>query len=88
MRSARTAHWATGASGKRSGQRHRYFFRAAESFAAARASDDAFAALERAYAQREGPLIFLAVHPPFAPLRGDPRFAELVKRMKLPLPAD
>jgi len=63
------------------------FFRAAEAFTATGALDDAFAALERAYAKREGPLIFLAVNPPFAPLHGDPRFAELAKRMNLPVPA-
>jgi TolB-like protein len=63
------------------------FLRAAEAFAATGALDASFAALERAYAQREGPLIFLAVLPSFAPLHGDPRFAELALRMKLPLPA-
>jgi TolB-like protein/class 3 adenylate cyclase len=63
------------------------FLRAAEAYTAAGAIDDAFGALERAYAQREGPLIFLAVVPSFAPLHADPRFAELVRRMRLPRPA-
>jgi tetratricopeptide (TPR) repeat protein len=63
------------------------FLRAAEAFAATGALDASFAALERAYAQREGPLIFLVVLPSFAPLHGDPRFAELAGRMRLPLPA-
>ncbi len=67
--------------------RRQAFFRAAEAFAATGAVDASFAALERAYAQREGPLIFLAVIPSFAPLHADPRFAELAERMNLPVPA-
>ena len=63
------------------------FIRVAEAFAAARDFDGAFAALERTYAERQGQIVLLAVRPGLARLHGDPRFAELVKRMKLPLPA-
>ena len=43
----------------------------------------AFDALERAYQTRSGGLIYLNVDPAYAPLRGDPRFADLVKRIGL-----
>ena len=62
------------------------FLRAAEAFAVTGAVDSAFAALERSYAEHEGPLIFLAVLPSFEPLHGDLRFAALVKRLNLPMP--
>jgi len=45
--------------------------------------DQAFAWLERAYQEHSGILQLLKVHPPFDPLRGDPRFAELVRRVGL-----
>jgi tetratricopeptide (TPR) repeat protein len=43
--------------------------------------DKAFESLERAYAARSGGLIYLHLDPGYEPLRGDPRFAELVARM-------
>jgi serine/threonine protein kinase/Tfp pilus assembly protein PilF len=46
--------------------------------------DAAFAALERAYAERRGWLAYLKVDPLFEPVRNDPRHAELVARMRLP----
>ena len=45
--------------------------------------DHAFESLERAYQTRSGGLIYLNVDPAYAPLRGDPRFAELVTRIGL-----
>jgi serine/threonine-protein kinase len=45
--------------------------------------DQAFAWLERAYQERRGWLAYLKVDPMLDPLRPDPRFAELVRRMRL-----
>ena len=45
--------------------------------------DQAFAWLERAYQEQSGILQLLKVHPPFDPLRGDPRFADLLHRVGL-----
>ena len=45
--------------------------------------DRAFEALERAYQARSGGLIYLHLDPGYAPLRGDPRYAELVQRIGL-----
>jgi len=46
--------------------------------------DHAFEQLNRAYEDRAGWIIYLNVEPIFDPLRSDPRFAELVRRMKFP----
>ena len=46
--------------------------------------DQAFAWLEKAYAERSPWLGFLKSDPDFDNLRSDPRFAELVKRIGLP----
>ncbi|HSE68184.1 MAG TPA: protein kinase, partial [Gemmatimonadales bacterium] len=45
--------------------------------------DKAFAALERAYQARSAGLIYLHLDPGYAPLRSDPRYAELVRRIGL-----
>ena len=45
--------------------------------------DAAFGALERAYQARSAGLLFLHLDPGYGPLRGDPRFAELVARIGL-----
>ncbi len=45
--------------------------------------DRAFTALERAYQARSSGLIYLHLDPAFAPLRPDPRYADLVKRIGL-----
>ena len=45
--------------------------------------DRAFAALEKAYEARSAGLIYLHLDPGYAPLRGDPRYAELVRRIGL-----
>ena len=44
----------------------------------------ALASLERAYAEHDNQLQFLAVNPQFDPLRDDPRFQDLVRRVGLP----
>jgi len=45
--------------------------------------DDAFAWLERARAERRGWLVYAKVDPLYDPIRKDPRFAELLKVMRL-----
>ena len=46
--------------------------------------DTAMKHLERAYAERNGDLLFLNVERCYDPLRNDPRFQELVRRVGLP----
>jgi eukaryotic-like serine/threonine-protein kinase len=46
--------------------------------------DQAFAELNKAYDDRAGWIIYLKVEPILDPLRSDPRFAEMVSRMKFP----
>jgi tetratricopeptide (TPR) repeat protein len=46
-------------------------------------TDAAFAALERAYQARSAGLIYLHLDPGYAPLRSDPRYGELVRRIGL-----
>lgn len=43
--------------------------------------DRSFEYLERAYEVSSGMLVFLGIHPAFAPLRADPRFVELLTRI-------
>ncbi len=45
--------------------------------------DQAFELLERAYEERDGVLVFLNEAPFFDPLRDDPRFQDLLRRMNL-----
>ncbi|MBB5341256.1 tetratricopeptide repeat protein [Tunturiibacter gelidoferens] len=45
--------------------------------------DEAFTALEQAYREQSNILQFLKTHPYFDPIRSDPRFAELVRRVGL-----
>jgi TolB-like protein/DNA-binding winged helix-turn-helix (wHTH) protein/Tfp pilus assembly protein PilF len=45
--------------------------------------DQAFAWLDRAYQEQSNILQFVKVHPYFDPLRSDPRFADLVRRVGL-----
>ncbi len=46
--------------------------------------DEAFRALEEAYVGRAYGLVFLAVDPRFDPIRSDPRYRELIRRVGLP----
>ncbi|MGQ0835661.1 MAG: TPR end-of-group domain-containing protein [Gammaproteobacteria bacterium] len=46
--------------------------------------DPAFAALERAFQERSTLLTYLKMDPRFDPLRADPRFRELLRRMNFP----
>ncbi len=48
-----------------------------------RETDQAFAALDKAYEQRDGNLVNLKVDPEFASVRRDPRFPELLRRIGL-----
>ena len=45
--------------------------------------DRAFEALEKAYEARSAGLIYLHLDPGYEPLRGDPRYTELVRRIGL-----
>ena len=47
------------------------------------ATDSVFAWLEKAYAEHDGSLVFLKVEPAFDPVRSDPRFSMLLKKMRL-----
>jgi len=46
--------------------------------------DEAFRLLEKVYQQREYALGFLKLHPVYDPLRSDPRFQDLLRRMNFP----
>jgi tetratricopeptide (TPR) repeat protein len=52
-------------------------------YAAVGDADRAFACLERAFQERSAGMIFFHVDPGFAPLRGDSRYADLVRRIGL-----
>jgi TolB-like protein/Tfp pilus assembly protein PilF len=56
----------------------------AEIYAALGEKDEAFRWLEAAYRERHSFLPWLADNPAYAPLRSDPRFQDLVRRMNLP----
>ena len=45
--------------------------------------DGAFEWMEKAYAERSMYLVYLAVEPALDPLRSDPRFGQLLRRMGL-----
>jgi hypothetical protein len=45
--------------------------------------DEAFDWFERAYKERDGNLLYITVVPPLDPLRSDPRYGRLLKKMGL-----
>ncbi len=45
--------------------------------------EDAFTSLEQAFREQSNILQFLKTHPYFDPIRGDPRFADLIRRVGL-----
>jgi serine/threonine protein kinase/Tfp pilus assembly protein PilF len=53
-------------------------------YAALGDKDRAMQWLEKAYAERSSALVYLKIEPLFDPLRGDKRFADLVRRVGLP----
>jgi eukaryotic-like serine/threonine-protein kinase len=55
----------------------------ATGYAAVGNLDKAFASLERAYQARSAGLLYLKLDPGYGPLRGDPRYDDLVKRIGL-----
>jgi hypothetical protein len=65
--------------------KHHYVsaFDMATVFAGVGDSDTAFQWLEKAYAQRESQMAFLNITRRMNPLRSDPRFADLLRRMGL-----
>jgi tetratricopeptide (TPR) repeat protein len=82
----RTAMLRTGqAMAQRSAQTNVPAIRIARMFAHAGDNDKALYWLERAYQARESPLMRLAVFWDWDDLRSDPRFQDLLRRMKLPL---
>ena len=59
-------------------------YESAAIYAALGDKDKAFAELERCYTQHDFYITFLKVDPFVDPLRGDPRFADLMRRVGLP----
>ena len=59
------------------------FYEVARFHAALGEKDQAFAELNKSYEKRENSLVSLKVDPHLDPLRSDPRFAELMRRMRL-----
>jgi tetratricopeptide (TPR) repeat protein len=51
-------------------------------------NEEAFKWLERAYHERSSNLVFLRVDPVWDPIRADPRFADLVRRVGIPAPGE
>ncbi len=53
-------------------------------FAALGDADETMANLERAHDERSGALVYMRLDPDFAPVQSDPRFTDLVRRMRFP----
>lgn len=56
----------------------------ATSYALAGDKDRALEWLEKAYEERSSQMVFLQAHPWWDSLRSDPRFQDLLRRMKFP----
>jgi tetratricopeptide (TPR) repeat protein len=59
-------------------------YQIAEIYIALGRQDQAFQWLEKAYEDRSEWLTWIAIEPKLDPIRGDPRFHELLRRMNLP----
>ena len=59
-------------------------FHLAMAYTGLRSLDEAFAALDQAWADRDPALAMLDAEPRFEPLRGDARYRELIDRLKIP----
>jgi hypothetical protein len=66
-----------------SGSSPYFFFSSASFFAALGETDQVFAWLEKAFRERAPHLVYLKVSPKFDPVRQDPRFAELLRKIGL-----
>ena len=53
-------------------------------YAAMGHKNEAFEWLQKAYDDRSVSLVYLRIDPVFKPLQSDPRFAELLGRLRLP----
>lgn len=60
------------------------YYEIASIYAGLGEKDEAFRWLERAYAERSGSMIWLAVDPWWYGMRSDPRYADLLRRIGLP----
>ncbi len=60
-------------------------FGMAVAYASAGEKDQAFALLDKAFRERSASMVLVGVTPVLDPLRGDPRFADLLRRVGLPL---
>jgi TolB-like protein/Tfp pilus assembly protein PilF len=69
---------------KRSGHEYVSAFEIAQVYVGLARLDDAMAWLERAYAERAWGMAHIKVDPALDPLRSDPRFQTLMRRMRLP----
>jgi TolB-like protein len=61
-----------------------YSFAIADLYSRISETEEAFAWLERAYRERDPMMIFLQTRPTFDPLRSDPRFDDLLRRIGFP----
>ena len=59
-------------------------FHTAKYYAQLGDKEQAFAWLEKAYEKHDGPLFRLKVEPGWDPLRDDPRYEDLLRRMNFP----
>ncbi len=59
-------------------------FHLALAYTGLRSLDEAFAALDQAWVDRDPALAMLDAEPRFEPLRGDARYRELIDRIRIP----
>jgi hypothetical protein len=56
----------------------------AQQYARIGETEEAFAWLERGYRERDPGMIYMKAHPFYDPLRSDPRFDDLLRRIGFP----